>query len=318
MSYSNIMKQLSDGKKIIKLDAVPDSLFLDAIKVRDVCIIKIRGRKESAKFKHGSPDVLARSITGETATLSRDMLAHNFRHLSGKKITVACLRYNKGYRVQCNDNSMYKILLLPANVKGVIRGKTVGPNKYIVCKVNETGEIVRESMTAIRLDHFKKMFKVPMQDVIKRNIGKGGGQESKFLRRKGDRKPVVLEKRPVVAAVIEEKTIPNVIVNNEKRANNSTINRPINRETIETKEVSKYKYEVTHRIVDLSGNNIGFVVMDIATKQRKPLDYNKVLMLCESKLVSNLMAVTKENSTNNTKFLKGNGITIDNLPKILA
>lgn len=80
---------------------------------------------------------------------------------------------------------------------------------------------------------------------------------------------------------------------------------------------SKYRFTVTHQIMSVNDPNkqIGFVVKELSTGKVKNLPISSVVKLCESKVVDNVMIVTKQST--GLRFLKGNGIVLKNLPKVL-
>lgn len=312
MSMQDYIKQGSGGNVMINCNNLPSKVFIDAVKTKDICKAVILTKQERTEIQPGSPDIKLIKASGESTLVSRSQLSNNYTLSNGKKIRMAFLNSGKEYVVYsvCNEN--YKILKLPDNCMGVLNNKRIKPGNYIVAKVDTTGNIDTQSMTSISPNLFRKMFKIPLQDVIKRNMGKGSKMFTLF------NKAPLLNNKKNVNMQIEKPVAPkkvNVVKNidtSELNINPSSIKVPTMQEQVAT---SKYRFIVINKLVDMNGNMVGFTVKDKSNGQIKQLTVAQVTKLCDRKLVENVMLVTKEST--GMKFLKGNGMRLDNLPKVI-
>jgi hypothetical protein len=97
-------------------------------------------------------------------------------------------------------------------------------------------------------------------------------------------------------------------------ANATAVNKnPIH---LQKEAESKYRFTVLNRLMDMNNKAVGFTVKEIKTGNTRQLTTQELSKLCEMKLVDNVMIVKKEQT--GQKYLKGNGIIINNLPKILV
>ena len=170
MAELSFVRQLGNSAAIVYIDQLPDRIFIDANKVRGVYSAKIVTRRTDSNVQPGGPDVLIKSATGGNSYITREALMQNFTLASGKKIKMAYLKNNKPYAVygECSDS--FKIFKLPDNCKGVMNGKDIAPGVYIVAKADASGAVLKDTLTVVSPAMFRKMFKIPMQDIIKRHM----------------------------------------------------------------------------------------------------------------------------------------------------
>ena len=171
MSVPKYLKQVNNGNTLINLKQLPDSVFVNAVKVVDICSAKLMTRAERRALEPGSPDVLIRSLSsGKTAVISRQALVNTFMTAKGAPIKVAFLRSKKEYPVMRGCSEQFKILHLPMNCIGFLDGTKVAPGSYVVCPLDQNGLADKSQMSVIADSVFKKMFKVPMQSIIKKHL----------------------------------------------------------------------------------------------------------------------------------------------------
>lgn len=298
MSIYNYIKKDGNGKNVLVCDDLPAKGFIDAIKVQDICKMRIIGRKERDKIglKQGDPDVIITSITGERRQITRQQLCKEYACTNGKKILLAFVRDSKDYIVKSRAgyNETYKILKLPNNCQAVLRNNRVQPGSYIICTADEQGNANVGNMYAVSSKMFKRMFKIPMQPVIEKSLGLG-------LVRKNVSKTTILSKEL-----------------KQEQNNTSNINKPkanLQKTQTNNTEHTKYRFTAINKIVDNTGRIIGFTIQEIATNKTKPMTLTQVKQLCSVKSVSNIILVRNENT--GQSYLKGNGIRLESLPKVL-
>lgn len=164
--------QNNDGNITMFCEQIPDKGFVDAIKIRNICMVCIRTIAQKKQYGGGGPDVDLISVSGEQSTITKKQLQSDFVHCNGKRIKVSFLKTGHKYYVYnvCKQPEPYKVLKLPDNCKGSIGTKEARPGSYIVCRANEDGTVNRDTMYVISDTMFKKCFKIPIQAVIKRHM----------------------------------------------------------------------------------------------------------------------------------------------------
>lgn len=171
--------QNSNGRITVFCEQLPDKGFIDAEKVRNVCSIRVKTRGEKLQAGRPGNDVDVLYATGEREVISRTQLAKEFRHSNGKKIVIQTLRNGQKYLATRNmsGKEAYKVLKLPDNCTGSLRGNPVSSGTYLVCKANDDGSPNKDTMYTVSPKMFRKMFKVPMQAVIKRHLHKPSNRQ---------------------------------------------------------------------------------------------------------------------------------------------
>lgn len=318
MGYTDYMKQVNNGKVLIDFDYIPSKGFIDANLVRGIYNAKILSREQKKGQPAGSGDVVLVSATGGTKIITREELCKNYKHSSGKNIVISFLKTNTNYVVQGKATDKYKAIKLPDNCIGKVGNKSAQPGSYVICKVDSSGNLDKSTMTVISPKLFRKMFKVPMQPIIKNHMNGGCNKmlglfnknRNKAVASKPNIAPSLLSKKPSVNI---EKSTNNVFDTSKLGLNPSNINIGVQPKVVE----NKYKFVATHRIVSMNNKKpLGFVIKEKASGKSKQMTTAQVSQLCEQKLVENLMVVVKENS--GVKFLKGNGMRIESLPEVLG
>lgn len=322
MGAANFLRQGSGGQVLMTIEEIPSKGFINAIKVRDVCKARILSGEEKVNVKPGGPDVRIVSATGEVSMISRKDLVSKYRHSNGRKIIIAFLKNSKDYIVTTNSNEEYKVLKMPSNCSGNLRGKQVKSGSYIVCKKDADGNPDMTSISIVQPSLFKKMFKVPMQDLIKRYMGKTGSTVTNVFNRSAIRK----NSKPVSTSI-------NQSGNTDIRLNKFNLSKPsmidtselgINPKNIKVNTVvdtrntsNKYRFTAVNKLMSMQNpkQHVGFMIKDLQTGVTKQCTIIQVTKLCEQKLVDNIILVQKENGV---RYLKGNGIVMENLPQILV
>lgn len=331
MSIPNYLVQDFDGTINIKTDLVPDKGFIDAIKTKNIVKFRImspKTKKATESYKPGGPDVVVSHITGETQVIYRKELVKNYLHASGNKIRISILKDDKQYLAYNICNEKYKIIKLPNNCVATLpNGVKTKSGYYVLARVNEAGQIDKNSITMISPNIFKKMFKIPPQEVVKRHLGrksKSGKIFKLFNKDKQDklnqRKREQIKPKFNSAEIGMNPSNINVASVNDKPSNTvwkPTMNR-VNREIVPNKPNSSnshYKYRVTSKVIDIEGRMLGFAVQEIATGNTRNLKVNELTQLCMNKLVENVMVVRNQRGN---MYLKGNGCSLESLPQVIA
>ena len=322
MSITDYMKQGNNGQVNILIDKLPSKGFIDAIKVRELCKARILHGNERVGIKSGSPDVKLVSVTGETHMITRAQLAKNYRLPNNKKIVIAFLKNNTNYVVTryCQDN--YKILKLPDNCIGNFKGHQVESGSYLVCKQDEQGNMDMNTLNVVSPYIFKKMFKVPMQPIIKKHMQGNGNKIFGLFNNKTDKnsRPNGISRASFglhneVPSKNYNEIKPNKIDSSELGLNPRDFNVVSLNNRIKQQE-SKYKFRVINNVMSMQNpkQQIGFTVQEIATGKIRQCGINQVVQLCNQKLVENVKLVQTERGT---KYLAGVGVVLKNLPQVL-
>lgn len=327
MGVPNYMTQGSNGIININCNSVPDKGFIDAVKTKNIIKFKIMSPKDKAANKDytpGGPDVIVQYITGENQLLTRKELAKTYVHASGNRIKLSVLKNDKQYLAYnvCNEN--YKVMKLPNNCIATLPdGTQTKQGSYIVAKADNNGQIDRSTIAVLSPAVFRKMFKIPLQPVIKRHMGGNSKTRKVFtlFTRNIDRK---LSRRDNQTRLPKPAFNSSEIGMNPSNINISStndqtpkkmwkpsINRPQNNNQ---NTMTHYKYRVTAKVVDMNGRMMGFSVLEIATGKTRNLKVNELTQLCMNKLVENVMVVRNQRGN---LYLKGNGCSLENMQEVI-
>ena len=236
---------------------------------------------------------------------------------NGKSILIALMRDNKDYIV-CNKqafNTKYKVLKLPNNCSATLRNKPVNGGSYLICPVDEQGNTNANNLSTVSDKAFKRMFKIPMQPALEKGLGIG------LVKRTPKSKTSLLKTNEPVKqqrlSLDKQPVKTNILTKNTESTNKLTknpINNTGNINTVNTSK-SKYRFRVINKVVDNNDKTIGFNIQDMKSGTIKTLTLVQTYQLCNQKLVSNLILV--KNESTGQSYLKGNGIRLENLPKVL-
>lgn len=327
MKNVDYMQQSNSGNVLVFCDRMPDKAFIDAVRVKNICKVQIASRAESVTREPGMPDVKIREATGVQKYITREDLLKKFVNPNGTKIKICTLKANKTYTVMSHCSEPFKVCKLPSNCKGVIGGKGVESGSYIVIPV-ENGMPNRNEMGIISARLFRKMFNIPMQKVISDNLNSGSKSFGLFNRNTN---------RRVVRNNIYQQPNFGVNTGSSLKPSAPTQQRPAeaislakhdNNMSPQTKEQVKqaqalqnaankpnYRYTAKAILTDLNNKDIGFIIVDMKTGAEIQASTVKVTQLCEKRLVNNLSLVTVGNT--HRKYLRGNGIVMNNLPRVI-
>lgn len=339
MGNHDYMSLGNKGVISINCVSVPDKGFLDAVKTKDIAKIKILSAKDKELMEDyipGGPDILVHHITGEREYMRRSDVSKKFMHASGNKIKMSVLKNDKWYIVYCITKTPYKVMKLPNNCSAMLPdGSPAKRGAYIVCMQDPNGQVIRETMKDIPPNVFRKMFKIPIQPVIKRHMEGNGSKlftlfngnrqnRNNFNRTVQNHVPEFdsseLNMNPGninIPTVGETKTTPTfrpkVSFGNSGGAKKSfgSLNTG---NTNNTPVQNKYPFTVVSRLTDMDGHLVGYVLKEIKSGKTKNVKPNDLAKFCAAKAVDNVMLVTREDGV---QFLKGNGIRLENLPAVL-
>ncbi len=284
----------------IPVDKLNGNCFLDAVMTKDIAELTIISPKEKkavgSKYKRGEPDILVRHLDGRVERLYRTDVNGRFRHPNGKAVRLLLLKNSTKYPVYIDCEEKYKAVKVPKSYRVDFNGRRLNGGGYIICKVDDKGAVLKETLRVISSDNFKRAFRIP---------------ESKYIKRVGIRENGTGRKK----LGVEE--MKNGLANIRRVEQIQTDNRNtvVEKKTEVVKEdKSKYKYRVYQRITNMEKKVVGYAIEEIATGRKKNITTKQLATLCSMKVVENVMLVTREDGT---KFLKGNGIKLENIPSVL-
>ena len=300
----------------VYLDAynLPDKVFIDAVKMVDV--IKFR-LTDSKHIRNGEPDVSIIDCSGYRTKITRRQLVQNFRYTNGKKIILAFLKNNTDYTAMRNCSENYKVFRPSDKYVAIINGKRLANTGYLACKIDENGAILRDTMGVVSNKMFHKCFRIPLQDVIKRCMnGKNIPSESMEMSFDNTGSTVGSQGFDSSQLGLDPSSF-NRPTYEETKKQEQQVQRAVQKSEQASKEETKYLYTVTAQAVEMKNNNhvVGYILKEIKTGRTRQVNTSQLAMVCDKKLVDNVSLVTKENGG---KFLRGNGIVLTNLPKVLV
>lgn len=318
MSAKNYMRfNPNNNKVLIDINNYTGNAFINAIKVRDIAHVKILTREEMKGRPHGSPDVMIMKASGETVYITRQDLVKNYRYLSGKKIVIPYMKNGVTYKIIGQCNQPYAAMLLPANMIGVYKGKNVPSGTYIVAPKSADGSIDYSNLTPINRNLFRKMFKIPNQEIIARHTGKRGAVSSRIMNRKSNKKKFGLEGTKMDGFNNNQ---GNMIDFNEKPKVNLGIgkeqpNIAYTQQIVNESARKTYPFRAVGVIITQDSRiEVGFMIEDTSGRQRQ-VPKQQVMDMCTKNLISNLTLVTQQNGTT---YIRGNGISVESLPRFYA
>lgn len=300
MSAKNYMRLNQDGSVSFSVDNYRGNSFLKAVKIRDIAHMRILSKEERSALDNKINDVQLVHASGEIDFISRAELVSRYRFLNGQKITMAYLKNSKRYTVVSDCNKEYGIILLPNHMHGIFKGKQIPPNSYIIAPMDTNNNIDYDNINIISKKLFRKLFVIPPQNIIKRNIGRYVNTNIRERARSMRGMNINMGmQNPYNSQMIQNKPTRNTDTN-YNNMNNVQPNQ-------------RFLYKVLGKVINENGKVIGFLVVDNKGVKRT-LSENKVKELCAKQLVSNLILVRPERGI---PFLRGNGISIESLPSYL-
>lgn len=315
--------QGNSGRLQYNCDQIPDGMFIDATLVRELCKIKLMTRQERRSMGAGCPDVQVQSILGGRKNITREELSRDYKLFNGQQVKMKFLRTDKQYNVFRLCEEDYKILKVPDNDIVSFRGQQrQSGGSFVICKANDNGTPDKSTLHIISAKIFRKAFVIPENEHIKgavarRKAGIAQRRFNPYMYKPVRKHSSVMDIQPDIPASAFQNFSNNT--GNTRVAGAKPMSRPVENNMASTAVMrdSKYKFTVTHQIMSVNDPNkqIGFVVKELSTGKVKNLPISSVVKLCESKVVDNVMIVTKQST--GLRFLKGNGIVLKNLPKIL-
>lgn len=313
MQNIQLNKNEDSKNNTIYCEQIPQNYFLDAIKCKEICRMRILGRAERQSLKSALTDVEIISATGNKDYISRKQLMNNYRHISGHTIRIPRLRNNKRYYIMNICEIPYKIMKLPSNHKCVFMGKNVPNGMFLVAETDKDGNIKQDTLYPVSPNLFKKMFKVPMQPALAQALN---GKPVTFQSQQTPLQPVINQplnlQKPEQTLITNNRQMPNI---KDIKITPEQQQRPQQQQ--QKQQNNNYKFTATHRIVSMQNRQLlGYVIRQLDTGVSKQLTIEQVIKLCKLHSVNNIMVVTNEKT--GTPFLKGNGIILANLPEVLA
>lgn len=290
---------------------IPSKAFIPVIRRTDIVKARPMNKDERKQYDRGGPDILLLTPTGEQRAITRKELMSNYSYLNGKKITITGWTSKSTYTVAKMDNSTLYAMLIPENCTVSILGKLANKNRnrrdYIICGTDASGDIDRDNVGVLSNSLFRKMFQIPQHDVIARNLGKGNKtfDISNVKRNRGQvkSKPVNTSKAMDFGLNTNEfNDLAQEIQQQPVKKVGTNMNIVKNDETIK-------KLTAVGRLMR-NGSIEGFVVQNNKGETRN-VTKKEMMMLCNKKLVDNIMLSTNENT--GKYYLRGNGIRIEML-----
>ena len=283
----------------ISLDKIPDMAFINVVRKRDIQKARILSVKERKALKNGAFDVHLESPLGEKKTISRLELMMRYVYLSGKRIKISGWKANRTYIVMREDNTEALAIKIPTQYRVQVGNKTTNMNSksqdYIICLKGDSNEIARETACIVSRELFRKMFTIREAD-FKDFCSHRGAVRKKSTKatNKIDRQPKISQGNVANAS--------NLVIQNHKT------------DVQKHKDIQNNTYTAVGRLVNNQDKVVGFIVKDSKGMTRQ-VSKQEITVLCSKKLVTNIMLATKDGT--GTKFLRGNGIKINELPATL-
>lgn len=312
MSAKDYMKVNSDKTVTVDISRCGGNGFIDAIQTREIAKIRILSRAKRKQLDRGANDVVIQYASGGSETISRAQLERDYLTRTGKKIKIAYLKSDTPYMVIGNKPKQFGVMMLPANMHGILNGKQVPRGAYIVAPKNQNGELDLSRATFINKNKFKKMFKIPPQEIITNNISNRGNKVSRRIARNANSNKPSKQNQGLNRGLGQGISMGNNL--NQQPNRNIIQDRPVQNTQVQQQRPDQLK--MVGRLFSNSTNELaGYLFIDRSGRQYKK-NINDSMKLCAEHKVVNAMA---QRHPNGKMFLRGNtGTVIERLPKYLV
>lgn len=305
----------------LKLSDIPETAFVQAIKVRDIVKASALSTKERNNREPGAPDIHIEPLIGVETYMSKAEASSIYTYSNGRKVNFSGWKADKRYVLVGGSEAIVLVMQVPKQhyVKvgnSIANGKKAGD--YIVCLPDTEGLPDRGTCRVVNRALFRKMCYIPMQDAVQRNIGRNvpafdlnervcvSGVESGYYNDYAS-EPIAVGSNGV------EYTRPYQPVNPIQSGfsgavptpKQSSASTPVN---VDNNSIGKYT--IVAQVVNEYGQRIGFVIQSKSGETR-PIMKDVALRLCTSKKISNADAV---NGPNGQMYIRGRGVQLDMLP----
>lgn len=271
-------------------------------------------------LKDYDEQILVKDAFGRKYIKNKLDIVNNYRYMNGRKINLLGWKQDSKYLIQRRVNVKAKAVKIPSqyNVKlhnRLVNNGNKNGNYIVVYPDNENDVLIISSklfnkIFSVSLDDIQN-FRTQIKKVKVRNSGNNGDITGKVYDRIFN----------VPSGDIQNQSKKVKVEREIKGSNNTAIN--INERTVTDidKNVSKveysgnFKYTAIGVLVNKKEQIVGFMLKN---KNGDTFSVNKkqLMTACHNHLVSNIML--SNTSSNGKYYLRGNGIRISDLPKILA
>lgn len=307
----------------LKLSDIPETAFVQAIKVRDIVRARALSTKERNSREAGAPDIRIEPLIGVETYMSKDEASSIYTYSNGRKVNFSGWKADKKYVLVGGGEAVVLVMQVPQQhyVKvgnSIANGKKAGD--YIICLPDAEGLPDKGTCKVVNRALFRKMCYIPMQDAVERNIGRDVPafdlnervntcrDDSVYASKDAyNSEPIAVDSNGV------EYTRPYQPVNPIKSGFSGAVTAPkqnIARPARTVDDTSIGKYTIVAQVVNEYGQRIGFVIQSKSGETR-PIMKDVALRLCTSKKISNADAV---NGPNGQLYIRGRGVQLDMLP----
>ena len=325
----------------LSFDKVNDEVFLRAYKIRDINKARILNRAEKKKIPSGSPDILVRPFIGKGRLMSRQEVVSNYRYLTDKEINVRGWKSENTYIIYRIVREPVAIMQVPININIDVNGKTANKGNrqsgdYIICSLDENGNILRNTARVISSAMFKKICYIPPSEIIERYKGRHnqyfdlntgsamnydqatGKQPIRNTRNTNGGHVARIIRHPIINRAIrpqvgrQQPERKSTTLQNREQVSTSQARPQLRMRPLRGSQANK-KYKLNKQIHNAQGERVGFEIID-SNGNTQLISLGEAMQLAGDSKIGNVELV--RNSSGNS-FLRGNGISIDNLPIII-
>lgn len=266
-------------EKILELN----SMFDDVILVNQICECMMinKDMKKRMGIPDGTKDVIIKSKIDKKKLISRVELQKNFRDVHGKSLKIHRMKYNKKYVVvsKLNEIPMKSFYVQGNKIKIIYKENKIKNGSYIVCGLNENGNIDKSNIRILPKSIFEKMFKL----VQRANLNN------------------------IKQEVMQLHQLKKIDIQNTKAINEKPWRpEPKKDEVIQN---NKIQTQVIKRIMK-NGKIVGFIILENGNQVR--INLLKARELCRNNMIKNITIVKHEST--GKEFFRGVGIKLENIP----
>lgn len=277
--------------KVLTIDKIGNRAMIPVLRRREILKARVLTANEKKGLPKGSPDILALSPLGQRGVLDRNDVMKNYRYLKGTRIYLSGWRSGREYIIMRMDKTPAAAIMVPPGHVIKVNNTIAKSGSYIVCLLDSSGSIDRATASVISKKMFRKMFTIPPNDIINKHKNKS--------------KKAVNDKPAIPKEQLEQRRKEKIT----KIGNARPLN--VNQKIRDIQNTGDKKFKAIGKLMSRDDKMIGFVVQDDKDIMHK-ISKKEMLLLCQKKLVENVVAATRE--ADGAVYLRGNGIKIGELP----
>ena len=304
-------------KNIVNCEEIEPDRFLRAIRKKVICKAIVLTDAEKEENGVTENDVKIIEWLGDTIFITRKQFVSEYVLTDGTAVKSILIRRGNSYIVYRRCEKPYCALKISSQVTGRIRRHNIPENNYLVAEADENGNAIMDTISAISEKAFRQQFVIPKQDILDRYIK--AREENRISSIYGDNNFIDNEEDSEFVGSFGKR-----VANALNNRNNVPQQKPITPMNTGSQPVRKRdaapandrdnvkKWTVTHRLVDVCDNMVGFIIQNNVTEENKNINMSTAKILASKNMLTNVTIV--KNPDTGKQYFRGINISIKNLP----